>query len=188
MWLIGMALLLAAPGARAQVSSWKSDPVHSEVNFTIRHLSLTDVRGRFGNVKATIHYDQADVSKSTIMATIGVDTVTTGEAGRDDEIRSADFFDVDQFPRALFTSTEVSRGGDGLWVKGNLSLHGITRPVVLKVQGPDKPVIGSDGKAHSGFLATTTLDRTTFGIGSTFPAAIVGDQVQLVIRLDIVKE
>lgn len=72
--------------------------------------------------------------------------------------------------------------------KGNLSLHGIIRPVVLRSSGPDKPVVGSDGKSHSGFLATATLDRTAFNIGSAFPAAIVGDQVQLVIRLNIVKE
>lgn len=186
--LMAGAFLLACPPAKAQVSSWKSDPAHSEVNFTIRHLSLSNVRGRFGNVDATIQYDQADVSKSTVLATIGVNTVSTGEAGRDDEIKSADFFDVDLFPRAIFTSTQISKDGDGLWVKGNLSLHGITRPVVLKVKGPDQPVIGADGKAHSGFLATTTLDRTTFGIGTTFPAAIVGNQVQLEIRLDIVKE
>lgn len=182
------AFLLAASLAPAQTSAWKSDPAHSAVNFTIRHLSLSQVHGTFGDVNAVIHYDQADVTKSTVSASIAVSTVNTGEAGRDDEIKSSDFFDVDDFPKATFNSTEISRNGDGLWVKGNLSLHGITRPVVLNVQGPEKPVMEPDGKAHSGFLATTTLDRLTFGIGPTFPAAIVGDQVQLQIRLDIVKE
>lgn len=180
--------LLAGPLAMAQVSTWKSDPAQSQVRFTIRHLSMADVSGRFGRVDATIQYDATDVSKSNVTATIGVGTVSTGEAGRDDEIKSADFFDVDHFPRASFTSTQVSRKGDGLWVRGNLTLHGITREVILDVRGPDKPVMGADGKPHSGFLATATLDRTAFEIGSTFPAAIVGDQVKLSIKLNIIKQ
>lgn len=110
-------VLLSAPFAKAQTSAWKSDPVRSDVNFTIRHLSLSDVHGRFDGVDAVIHYDEADVSKSTVMASIPVDTVSTGESGRDDVIKSSDFFDVDQFPRASFTSTAISRDGDGLWIK-----------------------------------------------------------------------
>lgn len=179
---------LAGPLATAQISSWKSEPAKSQVQFTIRHLAMTDVHGRFAQVNATIQYDAQDVSKSNVTATIGVDSVTTGEAGRDDEIKSADFFDVDHFPRAVFTSTQVSKNGAGLWVRGNLTLHGITREVVLNVHGPDKPAMGADGKPHSAFSATTTLDRTAFDIGSTFPAAIVGDQVKLSIRLEIVKQ
>ncbi|HEV2136303.1 MAG TPA: YceI family protein [Terracidiphilus sp.] len=189
-WLVlaAGAFLLAGVPAKAQVSLWRSDPVKSRVQFSIRHLAMTDVHGRFGQVDATIQYDALDVSKSNVSATIGMDTVTTGEAGRDDEIKSADFFDVDHFPRATFTSTQVARNGDGLWVRGNLTLHGITRQVILNVHGPDKPMMGADGKAHSGFSATTTLDRTAFEIGSTFPAAIVGDQVTLTINLDVVKQ
>jgi polyisoprenoid-binding protein YceI len=189
-WFAVMAgvLLLAGPLATAQISTWQSDPAHSEVDFSIRHLSVSDVHGHFGPVNAMIHYDKADVSKSTVTATIGVDTVNTGEDGRDDEIKSADFFDVDQFPKATFTSTEISKDGDVLWIRGNLSLHGVTKPVVLKVTGPSKPIMGSDGKPHSEFLATTTLDRLTFHIGPTFPAAIVGDQVQLVIHLMTVRD
>jgi polyisoprenoid-binding protein YceI len=180
--------LLAGVPAKAQVSVWKSDPVKSQVEFTIRHLAMTDVHGRFGRVDATVEYDAVDVTKSKVTATIAMDTVSTGEAGRDDEIKSSDFFDVDHFPRATFNSTQVSRNGDGLWVRGKLTLHGITREVILNVRGPSRPRMEADGKAHSGFSATTTLDRTTFEIGSTFPAAIVGDQVKLSINLDVVKQ
>jgi polyisoprenoid-binding protein YceI len=179
---------LAAPLATAQISIWKSDPAQSRVEFTIRHLGVTDVRGRMAVVNANVQYDAADVSQSRVTATIGVDTVTTGEAGRDDEIKSADFLDVDRFPQAIFNSTAVSKNGNGMWVRGNLTLHGITREVVLNVRGPDKPVMGSDGKAHSGFSATTTLDRSAFEIGPSFPAAIVGDRVTLSINLQIVKQ
>lgn len=181
-------VLLAAPLAGAQISTWKADPARSTVQFSIRHLAMADVHGRFVAVKALVQFDAVDVSKSSVTATIGVDTVSTGEAGRDDEIKSADFFDVNRFPQARFSSTQVSKSGDGLWVKGNLTLHGITREVVLDVRGPDKPVMGADGKPHSGFQATTTLDRTAFEIGPSFPAAIVGDQVKLNIELEIVKQ
>jgi polyisoprenoid-binding protein YceI len=180
--------LLAAPLATAQISSWKSDPAHSRIDFTVRHLGVSDVQGHIDDVKATIEYDAVNVTRSKVRATVGIDTVSTGEAGRDDEIKSADFFDVNRFPQATFASTQVSKNGDGLWVRGNLTLHGITRLVVLNVHGPNKPVMGADGKPHSGFTATTTIDRTAFDIGSTFPAAIVGDPVKLSINLNIVKE
>ena len=183
----GVCLLASRP-MTAQVSTWKTDSGHSQVQFTIRHLAMTDVHGRFSRVDATINYDAEDVTKSNVTAMIGVSSVSTGEAGRDDEIRSVDFFDVDHFPRAAFTSTQVSKNANGLWVRGNLTLHGITREVILNVHGPEKPVMGADGKPHSGFSATTTIDRTAFDIGSTFPAAIVGDQVKLTIQLAVVKQ
>lgn len=180
--------LLAALPATAQISTWKSDPARSRIEFSVRHLAMTDVHGRIGEVNAAIAYDAVDVTRSKVTATIGIGSITTGEKGRDDEIRSADFFDVQHFPKATFRSTGVSKNGDGLRVRGNLTMHGITRQVDLNVRGPGKPVIGADGKLHSGFSAVTTLDRTTFGIGSAFPAAIVGDQVKLTIDLDIVKQ
>lgn len=186
--ILAGVVLVSAPFAKAQISTWKSDPAHSTVQFSIRHLAMTDVHGRFIAVKALVQFDAVDVSKSNVTATVGIDTVSTGEAGRDDEIKSSDFFDANRFPQARFSSTEVSKSGDGLWVKGNLTLHGITREVVLDVRGPDKPVMGADGKPHSGFHATTTLDRTAFDIGSSFPAAIVGDQVKLSIEMPIVKQ
>lgn len=186
--LIAGVFLLAAPPATAQISTWKSDPARSRIEFTVRHLAMTDVHGRFGDVNAAIEYDAVNVARSNVTATIGIVTVTTGEVGRDDEIRSADFFDVRQFPKATFKSTAVSKNGKGLWVRGNLTLHGITRQVILNVRGPGRPTMGVDGQLHSGFSAMTTIDRTAFGIGSEFPAAIVGDQVSLTIDLDIVKQ
>ncbi|MGH9590457.1 MAG: YceI family protein [Terracidiphilus sp.] len=180
--------LVAALPAMAQISTWKSDPARSKIEFTIRRLAMTDVHGRIGEVNAAIAYDAVNVAKSKVTATIGVSTITAGETGRDDEIRGADFFDVEHFPKATFKSTGVSKNGDGLWVRGNLTLHGITRQVILNVRGPGRPVMGADGKLHSGFSAATTIDRTAFAIGSAFPAAIVGDQVKLTIDLDIVKQ
>ena len=103
--------------------------------------------------------------------------------------RSASFFDVDHFPTAIFTSTSVLKHGNGLTVYGNLTLHGVTKPVVLEVEGPNGPIESPmDHKQHSGFSATTTLSRTAFGIASKFPAAILGDDVQLTVELEVVKQ
>jgi polyisoprenoid-binding protein YceI len=186
--LVTGILALAAPLALAQTSTWKSDPAHSEVDFSIKHLSVSNVHGRFGKVEATIVFNEADITKSTVTATIGVDTVDTGEEARNTHLKSPDFFDIATLPTATFTSTSVARNGSNLTVNGNLTLHGVTKPVVLNVEGPTTPVQGMDHKPHSGFSATTTISRTAFGIGSKFPAAIVGDDVKLTIEVEVVKQ
>jgi polyisoprenoid-binding protein YceI len=181
-------LALATPLALAQTSTWVSDPNHSEVDFSIIHMSVSKVHGRFGNVKATIVYNQADVTKSTVTATIGVDTVDTGVDQRNNHLKSPDFFDVANLPTATFTSTSVARNGSHLTVTGNLTVHGVTRPVVLAVEGPNGSMTDPKGQVHTGFSATTSLDRTAFGVGPKFPAAMVGDEVKLDIELEVVKQ
>jgi polyisoprenoid-binding protein YceI len=181
-------LALAAPLATAQTSTWVSDPAHSEVDFSITHLSVSKVHGRFGKVAATIAYNETDVTKSTVTATIGVDTVDTGEDKRNAHLKSPDFFDVASFPTATFTSTSVAKSGGKLTIAGNLTLHGVTKPVVLEAEGPTGPVPGMDHKPHAGFSATTTLSRSAFGIGANFPAVMVGDEVKLDVELEVVKQ
>jgi polyisoprenoid-binding protein YceI len=181
-------LALAAPLALAQSSTWTADSAHSEVDFSIRHMSVSNVHGRFGKVAATVVYNEADIAKSSVTATIDVATVDTGEPARDTHIKSPDFFDAASFPTATFASTGVTRNGSNLKVAGNLTLHGVTKPVVLDVEGPSAPVPGMDHKPHSGFTATATISRSAFGIGPKFPAAIVGDDVKLTIELEVVKQ
>jgi polyisoprenoid-binding protein YceI len=181
-------LALAAPLALAQTSTWVSDPNHSEVDFSITHLSVSKVHGRFGQVNATIVYNESDVTKSTVTATIGVGTVDTGVDQRNTHLKSPDFFDVANMPTATFTSTSVARNGNKLTVAGNLTLHGVTKPVVLEVEGPNGSMTDPKGKVHTGFSATTTIDRIAFGIGPKFPAAMLGDEVSLDIELEVVKQ
>jgi len=181
-------LALAAPLALAQSSTWTSDPAHSEVDFTITHLSVSNIHGRFGNVAATIIYNEADVTKSTVTATIGVGTVDTGMDQRNAHLKTPDFFDIATFPNATFTSTSISKNGSKLSITGNLTLRGVTKPVVLEAEGPTGPVPGMDHKPHAGFSATTTISRTAYGIGAKFPSAIVGDEVKLTIELEVVKQ
>lgn len=117
-----------------------------------------------------------------------MNTVDTGVAARDGDLKSASFFDVAQFPTATFLSTTIAKSGGTLKVSGNLTLHGVTKPVVLEVEGPTGPVPGMDKKPHSGFSATTTISRTAFGIATKYPAAVVGDEVKLTIDLDVAKQ
>jgi polyisoprenoid-binding protein YceI len=181
-------LALAAPLALAQTSTWKSDPAHSEIGFTISHMSVSKIHGQFGQVDAIIVYDETDVTKSTVTATIGIGTVDTGVEQRNTHLKSPDFFDVATFPTATFTSTSVVKNGAKLTIAGNLTLHGVTKPVILEAEGPTGPVPGMDHKPHAGFSATTTISRTAFGIGTKFPAAMVGDEVKLDIELEVVKQ
>jgi polyisoprenoid-binding protein YceI len=185
--LLGM-LALAAPMALAQTSTWVPDKAHSGVDFSILHMSLAKVRGHFGNIGGTVMLNEADITKSTVNVTIDVTSVNTGVTQRDNDIKSAKFFDAAQFPTATFVSTSVSKSGSGLTVAGNLTLHGVTKPVVLQVDGPTGPVNGMDKKPHSGFSGTTTIKRTDFGIAAGFPTTVVGDDVALTIDLDVVKQ
>jgi polyisoprenoid-binding protein YceI len=185
---LGMLAMALPMTALAQTSTWTPDKAHSEVDFSILHMSLSNVHGRFGISGGQIQWNEADVTKSTVNVTIDVNTVDTGVSGRDADLKSAGLFDVAQFPTATFTSTSVAKTSGGLTVNGNLTLHGVTKPVVLQVEGPMGPVPGMDHKPHAGFSATTTISRTAFGIGTKYPTAVLGDDVALNIEMDVVKQ
>jgi len=181
-------LALAAPLALAQTSTWVPDKAHSGVDFSVLHMSLAKVRGHFGNIGGSIVMNESDITKSSVNVTIDVTTVDTGVAARDTDLKSANFFDVAQFPTATFTSTSIAKSGSGLAISGNLTLHGVTKPVVLNADAPKGPVNGMDKKPHYGFSAATTIKRTDFGIASKAPTSIVGDDVALTIDLDMAKQ
>ncbi len=185
---LGMLAMALPMMAVAQTSTWSPDKAHSEVVFGILHMSISKVHGRFGISDGQIQWNEADITKSTVNVTIDVTSVDTGVAPRDTDLKSSSMFDVAQFPTATFVSTSVTKTGSGLTVNGNLTLHGVTKPVVLQVQGPTGPLPGMGGKLHAGFSATTTISRTAFDLGTKYPAAVLGDDVQLNIDLDVVKQ
>jgi polyisoprenoid-binding protein YceI len=172
---------LAAPLAIAQTSTWVPDKNHSSVDFTVLHMGISNVRGKFGNIGGSIVMNEADV-------TIDVSSVDTGVSMRDNDLKSDHFFDVAQFPTATFVSTAVVKSGNGFTVTGNLTLHGVTKPVTLTVEGPTGPAEGMDHKPHEGFTATTTVSRAAFGIGAKMPAGVVGDDIKLTMDLDLAKQ
>ncbi len=186
LFLVG-SLTLAAPLALAQTSTWASDPNHSEVDFSITHMSISRVHGRFGAVAAVIRLNQSDIAKSSVQVTVDVGTVDTGVAARDADLKSAGYFDVANFPKATFTGTRVAKSGGGFTVSGNLTLHGVTKPVVLDVEGPTPPVTVQN-KVHCGFSATATISRADFGIALKAPPAVLGDDVRLTIEVDAIQQ
>jgi polyisoprenoid-binding protein YceI len=181
-------LALAGPLALAQTSTWSIDPNHSEIDFSVRHMSVSNVHGRFGIKEGKILFNDADATKSTVTVTIDTASVNTGVSGRDSDLKSDHFFDVATYPTATFVSTNVAKDGNNLTVIGNLTLHGVTKPVVLNVEGPSAPIPGMDHKPHSGYSASTTIKRTDYGIAPKFPAAAVGDDIKLEIELEVVKQ
>ncbi len=185
--VLGLASL-AGSLAGAQTSTWAIDPAHSEVDFTVRHMGVSNIHGRIGGIKGNIVVNDADASKSTVSVTIDVNSLDTGVSPRDTDLKSPNFFDVAQFPTASFTSTAVTVAGSHMKVDGNLTLHGITRPVELDVDGPSPTVPGMDHKPHSGYSASTTIKRKDFGVGANFPVAAVGDDIKLTIDLEVVKQ
>jgi len=185
---LGMLAMALPMMAAAQTSTWTPDKAHSEVDFSILHMSLSKVHGRFGNIGGQIVWNDADITKSTVNVTIDVSSVDTGVSARDSDLKSSGVFDVAQFPTATFVSTSVAKTANGLTVNGNLTLHGVTKPVVLQVEGPTGPVPGMDHKPHAGFSASTTISRTAFDLATKYPAAVLGDDVQLRIEMDVVKQ
>jgi polyisoprenoid-binding protein YceI len=131
---------------------------------------------------------KADIAKSTVNVTIDVATVDTGVSQRDADLKSDHFFDVEKLPTATFVSKTVSKSPNGLIVSGDLTVRGMTKPVVLQVEGPNGPVNGMDHKPHSGFSAITIINRQDFQIGTNYPAAVLGNEVKSAIDLDLAKQ
>jgi polyisoprenoid-binding protein YceI len=186
--LASALLALAAPLAFAQTTTWSIDPAHSEVDFVVRHMNVSNVHGRFGGLQGVIVRNAADPSRSTVTVTIPVDTIDTGVNPRDTDLKSSNFFDVAQFPTAAFTGTSVSGAATHLTVNGTLTLHGVTRPVELDVDGPSPSVPGMDHKPHAGYSATAVINRKDFGVGLKYPDSVVGEQIKLTIDLEVVQQ
>jgi polyisoprenoid-binding protein YceI len=156
--------MTTAAAERTGQTTWTIDPAHSSVEFAVRHLMITTVRGRFTDVKGTVTADEVDPSKSTVEVVIDAASIDTREPQRDAHLRSADFFDVEKFPTLTFRSTGVGRGdAESFTLAGDLTIHGVTRPVVLDVQSEGR-IKDAWGGIRSGFTATTKIKRSDFGL------------------------
>ncbi len=191
-WTAAAVLAMGTGVMSAQATQWKIDPMHSEADFAIKHLAISTVHGSFHGLSGLITFDPADMAKSSVEATIPIDTVDTGVAPRDTDLKSPHFFDAAQFPTMTFKSTSVRKAGDHYDVAGNLTLHGVTKPVVLKLEEPGKEQSGMDGKSmHRGFTATTTINRQDFGLAFNGKLssgdAVLSDEVKIEIDIDAAK-
>ncbi|WP_223637103.1 YceI family protein [Corallococcus sp. EGB] len=188
-----ITLLAVAAPSFAFASTWELDSAHSSAQFAVKHMMVSTVRGAFSNVKGTINLDDKDITKSTIEATIDAKTINTNEPKRDEHLRSADFFDVEKYPTITFKSTKVAKAGkDKLNVTGDLTMHGVTKPVVLAVEGPTAETKDPWGNVRRGATATTKIKRSDFGL--TWNKALeaggvaVGDEITITLDLETTKK
>ncbi len=178
-------MLVLANLALAQTQSWKIDPNHTAAQFSVRHMGISTVRGAFTKVSGTAEYDPANPAKASVEVTIEAASVDTRVEMRDNDLRSANYFDVAKFPTITFKSTSVQSAGAGkLKIAGDLSIHGVTKSVVLDVDGPSSPMTDPRGNTHVGASASTTIKRTDFGVGSSNP--MVGDDIPITIDVELV--
>jgi polyisoprenoid-binding protein YceI len=169
--------------------TWTIDPTHTEVSFAARHLMISTVKGRFADVKGTVEIPATGEPKVDV--TIGTASIDTRTEQRDAHLRSPDFFDVEKYPEIRFVSTKAVRTDDGWKVTGDLSMHGVTKPVTLNVaeEGSVRDPWGND---RMGFSARGKLDRREFGL--TWNAAleaggvVVGDEIKLHIDAELVRQ
>ncbi len=144
---------------------WKFDPTHSTISFSVRHMMVTTVRGTFSDLSGTLHFDPADRAASSVEATIGVASINTGVADRDNHLRSADFFDVEKFPTMTFKSTALTLNDDthGVLV-GELTIRDVTKTVSIDVEFLGESVNPFDHSKRAGFSGTTKINREDFGL------------------------
>jgi polyisoprenoid-binding protein YceI len=177
---------VAVPGYVA--GTWSIDPVHTDVSFTVRHMMVSKVRGKFHGVTGSIVLAE-DPLESSVTVDIDLGSIDTGEQQRDAHIRSADFFEVETFPTMSFRSTGVRAAGDDVVVTGDLTLHGVTRSIDLDVEvnGFTKDPYGG---TRCGFSASTELNRKDYGITIDLPmdggGAVVGDKIKVLLEVEAV--
>ena len=187
----GLAAILSM-SASAGTTTWKIDPKHSAAQFGVSHLMLSTVRGEFHNLSGTIILDDKDITKSSVDVTIDATTLDTREPDRDKDVKSPNFLDVEKYPTFTFKSTKVEQAGAGkLKVTGDLTIHGVTKSVVLDVDGPKPAIKDPWGLQRSAAAATTKINRKDFGVNwaktMDTGGAIVGDEISITLDVEMVQ-
>lgn len=172
--------------AFAQVETWKIDPAHSAAQFAVRHMGISTVRGEFKKVSGSAGYDTADPGKTSLDATIDATTVDTRVDMRDNDLRSRNFLDVQKYPTITFKSKRAEAAGPGkMKITGDLTIHGVTKEVVLDVEGPTSPVKDPRGNFHIGASATTKINRKDFGVNGA--PGMAGDEISITIDAELIR-
>lgn len=184
------ALMLAASPALL-AEKYTIDGSHTKAQFAVRHLMVSTVRGEFSRVQGWVDYDEKNPGAIRIEATIDAASINTGEPKRDEHLKSPDFFDVAKYPVITFRSKSARKTASGLVVTGDLTMHGVTKEVVLNVEGPSPEVRDPWGNFRRGATATTKINRKDFGL--TWNAVLetggvaVGDEVTITIDVEAVR-
>ncbi|HUH61937.1 MAG TPA: YceI family protein [Terracidiphilus sp.] len=184
-----MSATTASPAA---VTTWNIDPAHSAAEFKVKHMMISNVKGRFSGLSGTLTLHEPEHTLTRVEASIDVATVNTGDVQRDGHLKSGDFFDVEKFPTMTFASTRVQPKGDGEFdVTGDLTLHGLSRTVTFAVSDLSAPGKDPWGNTRIGLTATTKINRKDFGL--SWNAALeaggflVGDEITISLDVQFLK-
>jgi len=186
LFALAAALLLTLSAAAQDV--WQLDPAHTAAQFSVRHLAVSTVRGGFTKVSGSVLYDPANPGKSAIQVTIDAASVDTRVEKRDNDLRRPNFLDAQKYPTITFQSKKVEAAGEGkLKVTGDLTIHGVTKEVVLDVDGPTPAIKDpmGPGRLRMGASGTTKINRQDFGV-SGLPA-VVGDEITITLDVEMTK-
>jgi len=190
--LAGLAGLVMVP-ALAHAADWEIDSAHSAAQFSVRHMMVSNVKGELGKVSGVVRLDDKDVTKSSVEATIDVNGINTREAKRDQHLKSPDFFDVAKYPSITFKSKKVQKAGAGkLKLTGDLTLHGVTKEIVLDVVFPPGEIKDPYGNLRRGASATAKLSRKDFGLKWNAAleggGVVVGDEIAITVDVEMTRK
>ena len=177
-----LAAILALVSAPIFATTYTLEPRHTEGVIRWSHLGFSNPTAQFSLVEGTLEFDQADPTKSSVVATIKLANMSSGVPDLDDDFRSVDFFDTAKFPKMTFKSTAVSKSDKGLKLEGDLTMHGVTKPVTLDVTGIDKV---KPGETKRKLNASTTLNRKDFGVGMGMADSMISDKVKVTLHLEL---
>ena len=194
-WRVAFLLACIAALGIASVTyadTWNIDPAHTMVEFSVRHMMISNVKGVFQKTSGTITANGTDPNSVQIDATIDASSIDTRVEKRDNHLKSPAFLDVAKYPTITFKSTKVEPDGADKWkVTGDLTLHGVTKPVVIEVQNT-APIKDPYGKTRAGASASTTINRKDFGVSFNQPmetgGMLIGDDVAITIEVEAVKQ
>ena len=177
--------------ATPATTTWNIDPAHSSAEFKVKHMMISNVKGKFSGISGVLHRLEADPTRSTLEVSIDTSTIDTHDAQRDGHLKIPDFFHVEKFPAMTFKSTHIEKKGDGFAVTGDLTIHGETKPVILNVEEVSEPAKDPWGNTRIGLSASTKINRKDFGLtwNSTLEAGgvLVGEDVTITLDVELIK-
>jgi polyisoprenoid-binding protein YceI len=183
---------MATTAVTPTITTWNIDPAHSAAEFKVKHMMISNVKGKFSGISGVLKLDQTDPTRSTVEASVPVATLSTQDDQRDAHLKSADFFDADKFPTMSFKSLAVHPMEPGeCAVSGELTMHGVTKAITFAVEGPTLPAKDPWGNLRVGLSATAKINRKDFGL--TWNAALetggvlVGEEIAISLDVEFIK-